>query len=69
MDFENKTVSWDSVENPMHERKNITTQELQVLLEEQLEPSSTRSIHKRAIKILDTQYEKANLAEITETQK
>ena len=65
VDFASKVLTWEGTDVEMQVRANIPTEELRTLLEETMEPHSTRSIRKRAIEILDAQYAKANLTEIS----
>ena len=64
VDFASKVLTWEGTDVEMPVRANIPTEELRTLLEETVEPQSTRSIRKRAIEILDAHYAKANLDEI-----
>lgn len=65
VDFAQKVLTWEGTDVEMLVRANVPTEELRTLLEETVEPHSTRSIRKQALDILDAQYAKANLDDIS----
>ena len=65
IDFEKKTVMWEGSEVYMNIRTDTTTEELHCLLEKFQDPKSTHALEKHAIIILDVQYQKYNLIEIS----
>jgi hypothetical protein len=65
LDFKDLRVTMDSVTIPMRPHDSFpSTPELQLQLKSILEPASTREMTNRAVKILDSKYEKANLPEL-----
>ena len=68
LDFDRKILEWNSTEVEMEVRTDISTEEVEVLEEDFNEPHSTRTIRKRAVRILDAKYEKADLKKTAEVE-
>ena len=66
LNFHDLTVTIDHVELPMQVLGDLSDTALNNIYKDELEPSVSRTETKRATKILDAKYEKANLPEVVE---
>ena len=68
LDFASKSLTIDSVQLPMRPQDSfMDPKTLRTQFKEFLEPVSMREATNRAVKILDSKYEKANLEEVVQT--
>ena len=67
LDFQNKEITLDHITIPMRPLRSFMDQKaLKSLFQEFVEPSSTKALNDRTVKILDAKYEKANLPQVVE---
>ena len=68
LDFASKSLTIDSIKLPMRPQDSfMDPKALRTQFKEILEPASMREATNRAVKILDSKYEKANLVEVVQT--
>ena len=69
IDYKNKLIDWQGIKIPMRDYErlrelNLTSRELNTIIHNTTEPIVTERATKRLVKILDSNYHKANLTEI-----
>ena len=67
LDFKRRYISIDQIELPMRRLQELQRPNLVFQMLKNTEPLSTADLTKRAARILDAKYEKANLQEIVDT--
>ena len=69
IDYKNHIIDWEGIKIPMRDyerlrKLNLTSKELNTIIHNTKEPIVTEKATKRLVKILDSNYHKANLTEI-----
>ena len=67
LNFKERYISIDQIELPMRRLQELQKPNLIFQMFKNTEPLSTSDLTKRATRILDAKYEKANLEEIVDT--